>query len=141
MIVLTLPFPISVNAMFMDGKHRRTKSQRYCDWLAEAGYALKSQRPRPVPGPVTLLYEVQEGKDNRRRDIGNLEKGLTDLLVTYGVIEADHDRVVREIRLIWNKDVEGVRVTVASASSQTKQGNEDGRTQQQRSDQGYRGAY
>jgi Holliday junction resolvase RusA-like endonuclease len=120
MTVLLLPFPISVNAMFMDGKHRRTKSQRYCDWLAEAGYALKSQRPKAVPGPVTLLYEVQEGKDNRRRDIGNLEKGITDLLVTYGVIEADHDKIVREIRLIWNRDVVGVRVTVASASSETK---------------------
>lgn len=119
MTTITLPFPISVNAMFADGKTRRHKSQRYADWLAEAGYALKSQRPRPVSGPVKLLYEVQEGKDNRRRDIGNLEKGVTDLLVTYGVIEADHDLVVREIRLIWNRDVQGVRATVASASSET----------------------
>lgn len=85
---------------------------------------MKSQRPLTVPGPVTLLYEVQEGKDNRRRDIGNLEKGITDLLVTYGVIEADHDKVVREIRLIWNRDVVGVRVTVASASSETRDGAE-----------------
>jgi crossover junction endodeoxyribonuclease RusA len=120
MIVLTLPFPVSVNAMFADGKTRRHKSQRYADWLAEAGYALKSQRPGKMAGPVTLLYEVQEGKDNRRRDIGNLEKGVTDLLVTYGVIEADHDKIVREIRLIWNKDVVGVRVSVASASPEAK---------------------
>src|SRR6185312_16286504 len=67
MTVLTLPFPISVNALFADGKTRRHKSQRYADWLQEAGWALKSQRPDPVRGPVTLLYEVQEGKDNRRR--------------------------------------------------------------------------
>jgi crossover junction endodeoxyribonuclease RusA len=117
MTVFTLPFPISVNAMFADGKTRRHKSQRYADWIAEAGYALKSQRPRPVTGPVTLLYEVQEGKDGRRRDLGNLEKGVTDLLVDHGVIEADHDRVVREIRLIWNKYVVGVRVTVSSEIS------------------------
>jgi Holliday junction resolvase RusA-like endonuclease len=114
--VITLPFPISVNAMFADGKTRRHKSQRYADWLAEAGYALKSQRPQTVLGPVTLLYEVQEGKDNRRRDIGNLEKGCTDLLVYYGIIEADHDLIVREIRMIWNKDVQGVRVTIQSAN-------------------------
>lgn len=119
MTVITLPFPISVNAMFSDGKTRRHKSQRYADWIAEAGYALKSQRALPVLGPVKLLYEVQEGKDNRRRDIGNLEKGVTDLLVYYGIIEADHDKIVREIRLIWNKDVVGVRVSVASASIST----------------------
>jgi Holliday junction resolvase RusA-like endonuclease len=116
MTVITLPFPISVNAMFADGKTRRHKSQRYADWLAEAGYALKSQRPQTVLGPVTLLYEVQEGKDNRRRDIGNLEKGCTDLLVYYGIIEADHDLIVREIRMIWNKDVQGVRVTIQSVN-------------------------
>jgi Holliday junction resolvase RusA-like endonuclease len=116
MTVITLPFPISVNAMFADGKTRRHKSQRYSDWLAEAGYALKSQRPQTVLGPVTLLYEVQEGKDNRRRDIGNLEKGCTDLLVYYGIIEADHDLIVREIRMIWNKDVQGVRVTIQSVN-------------------------
>jgi Holliday junction resolvase RusA-like endonuclease len=116
MTVITLPFPISVNAMFADGKTRRHKSQRYADWLAEAGYALKSQRPQTVLGPVTLLYEVQEGKDNRRRDIGNLEKGCTDLLVYYGIIEADHDLIVREIRMIWNKDVVGVRVTIQSVN-------------------------
>jgi Holliday junction resolvase RusA-like endonuclease len=114
--VITLPFPISVNAMFADGKTRRHKSQRYADWLAEASYALKSQRPQTVLGPVTLLYEVQEGKDNRRRDIGNLEKGCTDLLVYYGIIEADHDLIVREIRMIWNKDVQGVRVTIQSVN-------------------------
>ena len=132
MTVLTLPFPISVNAMFADGKTRRFKSQRYADWIAEAGYALKSQRPKSVPGPVTLLYEVQEGKDARRRDLGNLEKGVTDLLVDHGVIEADHDRIVREIRLIWNKDVVGVRVSVASASISTAgEENDRDRTQQQ----------
>lgn len=118
MTVLTLPFPISVNAMFADGKTRRFKSQRYADWIAEAGYSLRAQRPKTILGPVTLLYEVQEGKDGRRRDLGNLEKGVTDLLVDHGVIEADHDRIVREIRLIWNKDVVGVRVTIASTQAE-----------------------
>lgn len=126
MTVITLPFPVSVNAMYADGKTRRHKSQRYADWIAEAGYALKSQRARPVPGPVTLLYEVQEGKDNRRRDIANLEKGCTDLLVYYGIIEADHDLIVREIRMIWNRDVQGVRVTIQSVNRvpETKDGAE-----------------
>jgi len=110
--VIVLPFPISVNAMFSDGKTRRHKSQRYADWLVEAGYALKSQRAIPVRGPVKLTYEVQEGRDNRRRDIANLEKGCTDLLVEYGMIEADHDLIVRELRMVWNREVQGIRVTI-----------------------------
>ena len=34
MTVIELPFPVSVNAMFADGKTRRHKSQRYADWIA-----------------------------------------------------------------------------------------------------------
>ena len=112
MTVVTLPFPISVNAMFADGKTRRHKSQRYADWWQEAGYRLNRQNPIPVRGPVKLFYEVQEGKDNRRRDLANLEKGCTDLLVEFGIIEADHDLILRELQMVWNKEVEGVRVTI-----------------------------
>lgn len=116
MTIIDLPFPISVNAMFADGKTRRHKSQRYADWVVEAGYALKSQRPIPVPGPVRLLYEVQEGHDKRRRDLANTEKGVTDLLVQYGVIEGDHGQIVRELRMVWNREVKGVRVTISPST-------------------------
>lgn len=109
---LTLPFPISVNAMFADGRSRRIKSQRYADWLQEAGWELRRQRPASVPGQVELIYEVQDGKDNRRRDLCNLEKGVTDLLVAHQIIEADHDLIVREVRMKWAQDVVGVRVTI-----------------------------
>jgi len=112
MTVVTLPFPVSVNAMFADGKTRRHKSQRYADWIVEASWALKVQRPMPVPGPVKITYEFQEGRDNRRRDAFNLEKGVTDLLVYFGIIEADHDLILREGRVLWSRDVEGVRVTI-----------------------------
>lgn len=109
---ITLPFPISVNAMFADGRSRRIKSQRYADWLQEAGWELRRQRPDPVRGQVELIYEVQDGKDNRRRDLCNLEKGVTDLLVAHQIIEADHDLIVREVRMKWASDVVGVRVTI-----------------------------
>jgi hypothetical protein len=42
----------------------------------------------------------------------NLEKGCTDLLVKHGIIEADHDLILREVRMIWNRDIEGVRITI-----------------------------
>jgi Holliday junction resolvase RusA-like endonuclease len=112
MTVITLPFPISVNAMFADGKTRRHKSQRYAEWVLEAGWMLRKQRPQPVKGQVEILYEVQDGKDNRRRDLVNLEKGCTDLLVEHGIIEADHDLILREVRMKWNRNIEGVRITI-----------------------------
>jgi Holliday junction resolvase RusA-like endonuclease len=112
MTVIDLPFPVSVNAMFADGKNRRHKSKRYADWTVEAGHALNRQRVTPIRGPVKLTYEVQDGKDGRRRDIGNLEKGCTDLLVEHGIIEADHDLIVRGIAMEWNRAVEGVRITI-----------------------------
>lgn len=126
MTVIELPFPVSVNAMFADGKTRRHKSQRYADWLQEAGWALKKQRAIPVRGPVKLMYEVQDGKDNRRRDIGNLEKGCTDLLVEYGIIEADHDLIVRELSMVWNRDVSGVRITISPVSEINRVSESDG---------------
>lgn len=117
MTVVSLPFPVSVNAMFADGKTRRHKSQRYADWLLEAGWAIKSQRIAPVPGPVKLLFEVQEGHDKRKRDISNLIKGPEDLLVSHGIIEADDGSIVREIALKWNADVKGVRITINQVDS------------------------
>ena len=112
MTVITLPFPVSVNALFADGKTRRHKSQRYADWLLEAGYALNRQKPVPVKGRVSLRYELQEGHDNRLRDLPNYEKGVTDLLVSHGIIEADDSRILRHFEMVWSRQVQGVRVTI-----------------------------
>ena len=114
-ITLTLPFPPSVNNLFINAGRKRVRSPRYRAWAEEAGFLLNTQHARPVPGPVKLIYEFQEGQDKRRRDVGNLEKPVTDLLVTHGVIEADDGRVVRSINLSWSRDVVGVRVTVEAA--------------------------
>lgn len=115
MTVLRLPMPPSVNGLFATGKHgKRYRSQRYDSWIQEAGCEVMCQRPKRVGGPVTLLYEFGEPQDKRKRDLGNLEKATTDLLVAHGIIEADDNSVVREIRLRWVPDVEGVRVTVTA---------------------------
>src|SRR6266581_4080725 len=116
MTTITLPFPISVNAMFADGKTKRIKSQRYADWVQEAGWELKRQRPIPVRGQVRIRYELQEGHDNKRRDCFNFEKGVTDLLVEHGIIEADHDLILRGGEIYWNRDIIGIRVTIFTIS-------------------------
>lgn len=119
MTVLELPFPISVNAMFADGKTRRHKSQRYADWVAEAGWVLKSQRPTPVRGQVSIHYEFEEQPDKRKRDAFNFEKGVTDLLVAHGVIEADDHTILRKGSVEWSSAVKGVRVTIKQLEGQS----------------------
>lgn len=103
-----------MNGLFATGKHgKRYRSQRYEDWIHVAGIEVMRQRPNKISGPVALLYEFGEPKDKRKHDLGNLEKATTDLLVTHGIIQADDNSIVREIRLRWVEDIAGVLVTVA----------------------------
>lgn len=117
-----LPMPPSVNALWANNGKRRWRTQRYDSWIMEAGAEIMRQRPKKIAGPVTLLYEVEEPKTDRKMDLANREKATTDLLVSHRIIQADDNSIVREIRLKWSPDVEGVRVTVASffASSLAK---------------------
>ena len=117
MTTITLPFPISVNAMFADGKTRRVKPQRYADWVQEAGWELKRQRVVPVRGQVSIRYDLQEIEDKYLRDCFNFEKGVTDLLVEHGIIEADHRKILRGGEIWWNPEVQGIRVTISPVGS------------------------
>jgi crossover junction endodeoxyribonuclease RusA len=110
MIVIDLPKPPSVNALFSNVPGRgRVKSKEYRDWIEAAGWTLLSQKPAHVTGPVSLDYLMH---DSGRVDLGNLEKPLTDLLVTHGIIEDDKRSIVRRITLEWSPHVEGCRVHI-----------------------------
>jgi len=115
MTTVTLPFPISVNAMYSNGRSGRFKSQRYDDWLMEAGYSINVQKPVKVKGPVILSCLIQDQRDGRKRDITNLIKGPEDLLVSHGIIEADDSSIVREVKMKWSKDVQGIQITISPA--------------------------
>ena len=136
MIVITLPFPPSTNNLFINTSRGRIRSSKYDEWAVEAGWELKRQRPAKAIGPVSLTFEFQAGKDKRKRDITNLLKAPEDLLVKYGVIEADDNTIVREISARWSECVEGVKISITPIA-----GEDDGRPQQQRSTEEYRGAY
>lgn len=112
MVVVTLPFPVSTNHLFSNGKAGRFKSPRYEKWLQEAGYELMVQRPARTKGPVILSCLVQDNRDGRKRDITNLIKAPEDLLVKHGIIEADDHTIVREVSLKWSKDVQGIQITI-----------------------------
>ena len=89
MIILTLPFPVSVNEMYRNKLKGRAKSERYMIWARAAGWELKAQRQKPIHGSYTMTLCLYEA-DNRRRDPDNFVKGVSDLLVTHGLIDDDH---------------------------------------------------
>ena len=107
-----LPYPPTANNLFPTGKSgKRFISPEYRAWKELAGYVLNTQHPKPVPGKVAVAYEFRR-PDGRRRDVGNLEKATTDLLVSAGVIE--DDCLIEELTLRWAYDVPWeVRATVS----------------------------
>ena len=101
--------------MFVNSSRGRFRSQKYDEWIQEAGWELARQKPSKCSGAVILKFEFEDNRDKRRRDISNLIKAPEDLLVRYGVIEADDNSIVRGIEAVWSKDVTGLRITVRPA--------------------------
>ena len=101
MILLSLPFPVSVNAMYSNKGRSRTKSQRYRTWANAAGWDVKAQKQEPIKGPYSLTITLFE-KDRKRRDPDNFCKCINDLLVAHELVEDDSQCVTlivyRELR-------------------------------------------
>lgn len=96
---LYLPYPPTLNNLFINAPGRgRVASPEYRAWQHEAGLKLNTQRPTPVPGKIAVTFEFRK-PDNIRRDLGNLEKATSDLLVKQGVIE--DDCLIEELSLRW----------------------------------------
>lgn len=108
---LSLPYPISVNALWMRGKKGLIKTPRYATWFQAAGLDLKAQHPGRIEEgfAANILIEM---KDSRRRDLDNLTKGLLDLLQEHGVI-AD-DSLLQDLRLRWSPTTKGAWVALKS---------------------------
>lgn len=97
--LVNVAIPPSVNNLFANTANGRVKSGRYRTWRNAAGWDVKQQKARPIHGPVHLTYTYEEGAT--RADLGNLEKGATDMLVDLGLIDGDGPKVVRSITLQW----------------------------------------
>lgn len=106
-IRLALPVPPSVNGLTSNvSKWKRVKSPAYTAWLHVAGTELELQQPGKVPGRYALTITVQRGAT--KADLGNLEKAISDLLKTHGVIRDDSD--AERITLMWGHAPEGALV-------------------------------
>jgi len=104
-----LPMPPSVNALYANaGKRGRVKTAAYRTWIDECQWAggFMKEPPVHVAGQVAVCYRIPWPKDKRRRDIGNLEKPLSDMLVRLGAIE-DDSKIV-DLHLVYGPaNVEG----------------------------------
>ena len=109
--VFLLPFPPSVNALYTNvSKVGRVKTPAYKAWKKEAGLRLNLQRPKKVSGRIRLAIRAVP-PDRRKRDLGNLEKAISDFLVDMGVI--DDDSLIECQCSCWVSDsLQGISVGV-----------------------------
>lgn len=90
-------------------RNGRAATPRYKAWEARAILDLRGAPA--VLGPVEVEYSYRR-PDRRRRDLGNLEKATSDLLVRGGVIEDDSLISTMILRWVDEQDA-AVVITVA----------------------------
>ena len=89
MIRLELPLAPSANAIFRSGRGRVYKTNIYKQWLEECSWMIKTQTKESVPRDY-ILQVVAKRPDKRRRDLDNLLKATSDLLVRTGIVSDDN---------------------------------------------------
>ena len=91
MVALTVPFPPSVNNLFMNAKnHGRILSTSYKAWRDAAHAHLVRQPFQCVRGQFVMTIRLQR-PDKRRRDCSNYIKALEDFLVERHVLPDDSE--------------------------------------------------
>lgn len=108
MIRIELPFPPTVNNLYVNVGRRRVMSARYKAWFTLASTAIKGSHRQGV-GPYALNICLKR-PDKRRRDLGNLEKAVSDLLVECGVIR--DDSLCERITLQWDHGIKADCVVI-----------------------------
>jgi crossover junction endodeoxyribonuclease RusA len=88
------------------------KTDAYTAWLTLAASEARKQKPAAINGPYHLSLRMVR-PDKRRRDLDNLIKPTSDLLVCIGVIEDDCHCEMLTAR--WVTAGEGLYVRVQPA--------------------------
>jgi crossover junction endodeoxyribonuclease RusA len=90
MIILSLPFPPSVNSLWRSTKGGKVyRSAKYMEWRKLAMWQIAGQvRGRRHLGAYKLTI-LAVRPDKRKRDLGNLEKAVSDILVSQNIVEDD----------------------------------------------------
>lgn len=113
-LTVLLPFPPSVNNLFVNGKKGRFPSARYTTWRRAAENQIKGQQEswttKSISGPVEVVMTFGR-PDRRRRDLDNLGKAPLDTLVNAGII--DDDSAIQSLTMRWG-DVDGSHVEISA---------------------------
>lgn len=105
---IDLPIAPSVNALWRIAGKRMIKSDRYKAWMTECGWLIRQKRVRAVPGPYRLYIEAK--REGGRRDIDNIIKATSDLLVEMQIVEDDSK--CEEVNCKWVPSGPPMRVMV-----------------------------
>lgn len=93
-------FPPSVNGIWRGGKGgRHFLSPKYKAWKDAAYVMARAQSKKRISGPYALQINFRR-PDKRRRDLGNLEKVCSDLLVACQFIDDDCEAQYIELRWV-----------------------------------------
>lgn len=102
-LTLILPFPPSVNRLW---KTKKTggmyRSEEYRIWRTHAEWAVREQAKGSYIKGSYRLEIAATRPDKRRRDIGNLEKAISDILQKAEVIE--DDCLCEHLEVYWAKE-------------------------------------
>ena len=115
-MLLTLPFPPSVNGMFLNMRGRgRVKAPAYRAWISQAGADILRQVCTPCFADHHRVSITIDLDDKRNGDADNRAKAVLDLLVTHRVIPGDSKRHVKRVSVGWER-VNGCRVRITEAA-------------------------
>lgn len=116
-IEFSLPWAPSMNRIWRAGRGRVYRSAEYIAWLNEAQIQWLLQRPKLMHRKITGEYKILIDffpPDKRRRDMGNLEKVVSDFCQAAGIIE--DDSLCRDIHLVWKEQRSSGSVDVKLSS-------------------------
>ncbi|MBN8241740.1 RusA family crossover junction endodeoxyribonuclease [Nitratireductor aquimarinus] len=110
MVRIELPYPPTANNLFINAGRKRVKSPQYKTWIVMASLSVKDSH-RQYIGPYSISIAAKR-PDKRKRDIANLEKAVSDLLVTNGVIQ--DDSLCERITMTWDAGINADCVVIVT---------------------------
>ncbi len=101
-ITLRLPFPLSVNDLWLNRKkgvgRGRIPTSAYKQWKQDAGFMLNVQRPPKLEGRHRISIQIDQ---RRQGDADNRIKCVLDLLVLHKIIPGDQKKYVKGVSIDW----------------------------------------
>lgn len=120
-VTFLIPRPPSTNGLFANasspGRGRRITAG-YEQWIRDAGWTIKAQRPPRLQGAYHMLVELKRWRAGKL-DVANFEKAIGDLLTKLQVVT--DDSMAESVMLAWSGDDPAVaRVTLHTSTDLTE---------------------